>query len=86
MSIGICGTMESNDCMITVQNSDKQIIEIESIVSDFFYKQIKEVILNTLKEHGNEKLYVKIVDKGALDFTIKARLLTAISRMENNNA
>ena len=36
MRIGIAGTMESNDCLITIKDSDKLTIEIESIVYDYF--------------------------------------------------
>ena len=79
MKVGIAGSLESNDCMITVTESDKQIIEISSIVDAFFHDQIEAVIKNTI----NSKL-VKVVcqDKGALDYTIRARLMTALERMK----
>ena len=38
-------------------------------------------IIETLKELKIEKIKVEAVDKGALDYTIKARLITAIERM-----
>lgn len=83
---GICGTMESNDCLITVTESDSLDIEINSIVADFFYDNILEVIKSTLVEKGIEKIYVRCDDKGALDYTIKARLVTALMRMEEKDA
>lgn len=82
MRIGIAGTMESNDCLMTVKDSDKLEIAIESIVYDFFKDQIEAVILDTLKELNIDKVSVLCQDKGALDFTIKARLITAIERMK----
>ena len=82
MRIGIAGTMESNDCLMTVKDSDKLEITIESIVYDFFKDQIEAVILDTLKELNIDKVSVLCQDKGALDFTIKARLITAIERMK----
>ena len=82
MRIGIAGTVESNDCMITVKESDKLTVTIESIVYDFFKDQIEAVILETLKELNIKNVAVLCQDKGALDFTIKARLITAIERMK----
>lgn len=82
MRIGIAGTVESNDCMITVKESDKLSVTIESIVYDFFKDQIEAVILETLKELNIKNVAVLCQDKGALDFTIKARLITAIERMK----
>lgn len=73
--------MESNDALITVKESDTLNITIKSIVYDFFHEQIEKVIRDTLKELGVEKIDVTCEDKGALDYTIKARLTVAISRM-----
>jgi len=77
------GTMESNDCLMIVSESDQLTIDLESIVYLQFKDQIEKVIRETLKEKGIEKLHVHCQDKGALDYTIKARLLTAIERLEN---
>lgn len=82
MRIGIAGTLESNDALITVRPSDELVIRIESIVYDYFSEQIKKTILDTLKELGIEKIDVLCQDKGALDYTIRARLITAIERMK----
>jgi citrate lyase subunit gamma (acyl carrier protein) len=81
MKIGVAGSLESNDALITVTENDKIEIEIESIVYDFFHEQIEKVIIETLKELNIDNLKVVIRDKGALDYTIKARLITAIERM-----
>lgn len=75
------GSYESSDCIITVSESDQLDIQIESIVFEQFGEQIKEVILNTLSEMNIEKIKVECFDKGALDYTVKARLLTALQRM-----
>ncbi len=82
MKRGSAGTLESNDAMIMVKESDSLKITVTSIVYDFFHEQIENVILETLKEAGLTNVEVVCNDKGALDYTIKARLLTAISRME----
>ncbi len=81
MKIGVCGSLESNDCLITVEESDKLEIIIESIVYDFFAEQIEDVIKNTLIEQGIAQIKVFCNDKGALDYTIKSRLEVAIKRM-----
>ena len=75
------GSVESNDILITVSESESLDINITSIVSAFFYDQIYQVITSTLQELNISKIKVEAVDKGALDYTIKARLITAIERM-----
>ena len=66
---------------MTVSKSETTEVHIESIVFEQFGEQIKEVILDTLKECGVEQVKVECFDKGALDYTVKARLLTALHRM-----
>ena len=44
------GSYESSDCLITVSKQNQTEVIIESIVFEQFGDQIKEVILNTLKE------------------------------------
>lgn len=75
------GSYESSDCIMTVSQSDTLEIIIESIVFEQFGDQIKAVILNTLQEENITAIKVECFDKGALDYTIKARLLTALKRM-----
>jgi citrate lyase subunit gamma (acyl carrier protein) len=80
------GTLESNYCLITIEKSDKLTIEIESIVKKQFGKQIEEVIKKTLKKLNVKTMFVRIEDKGALDYTIEARLITAFLRLGEENA
>jgi citrate lyase subunit gamma (acyl carrier protein) len=79
------GSLESSDCLITISKSDTLDIIIESVVFKQFGDDILEVIKTTLKEHKIEKLNVLCQDKGALDYTIKSRLETAIHRRGGNN-
>lgn len=76
------GTMESNDIYIIIQPNEKGGIELqlESIVMKQFGKQIEKVILDTLKELGIEHTSIVARDRGALDYTIKARVETAVKR------
>lgn len=85
MKEGIAGTTESNDVLITVRESDKLSVDIQSIVDLLFHDQIEKVVLDTLKEMNIANVEVKLIDKGALDYTIRARLITAIKRMESSH-
>ncbi|RJX26949.1 MAG: citrate lyase acyl carrier protein [Acholeplasma sp.] len=85
MKYASAGTLESNDCLITVEPSKKMDITIESIVFEQFGDQIHAVIESWLLNHGLT-LFVHIQDKGALDYTIIARLTTAVKRLEANHA
>ena len=78
------GSLESSDCLITISDSDTLEIQIESVVFAQFGDQIKEVLLSTLKEQGITKMHVVCLDKGALDYTIKSRLETALKRRGEN--
>lgn len=76
------GTLESNDILVMVMPADKPGIELEleSIVMKQFGDQIRETIMNTLKNLGVADVHIKAQDKGALDYTIEARIETALNR------
>lgn len=76
------GTLESNDILVMVypNEEDRVEIELESIVMKQFGDQIIKVIEDKLKEMGIEAVTLKAQDKGALDYTIGARVETAIKR------
>jgi citrate lyase subunit gamma (acyl carrier protein) len=76
------GTLESNDILIMVipNESGKVELELESIVMQQFGDVIKQVILHKVKEMKVEGITIKAQDKGALDYTIGARVETAIKR------
>ncbi|MDD4212521.1 MAG: citrate lyase acyl carrier protein [Bacilli bacterium] len=84
MKKGSAGTIESNDVKITVEEALDLQIKIESIVFEFYGDQIMKVIKDTLDELGIEKVHVLVQDKGALDYTIKSRLMTALERMKDD--
>ncbi|MGD9910443.1 MAG: citrate lyase acyl carrier protein [Candidatus Izemoplasmatales bacterium] len=85
MKKGIAGSKESSDCLISVSEAKEQSIEINSSVGAFFYQQIKQVVMSTLEEKGLTNVSVIVDDRGALDQTIKARLLVAIERMREDD-
>lgn len=76
------GTLESNDILIMVMpsKSDRVELELESIVLQQFGDVIERVILHKVQEMGVEGITIKAQDKGALDYTIGARVETAIKR------
>lgn len=78
------GTMESNDIYIMLMPNPKGGIEIklQSIVMKQFGDEIKRVILETFKENGVKNVIVTALDKGALNYTIKARIETATKRAQ----
>lgn len=78
------GSKESNDCLITIKKSDKTKIKIDSIVGHLFHDQILRAVKETLATENIDKVEVLVEDKGALDYTIRARLKVAIKRMMKN--
>ncbi len=78
--ISMAGSVESCDCLITLYESDKLEINLESDVIIQYGEQIKKVINDTLEYYNIKNLKVNIDDKGALDYTLKARLEVALKR------
>ncbi|SHK12557.1 citrate lyase subunit gamma (acyl carrier protein) [Hathewaya proteolytica DSM 3090] len=76
------GTMESNDIYVMVMpNEDGKIeLELESIVMKQFGCEIEKVIRETLKDLDVTSATIKAQDKGALNYTIRARIETAVKR------
>lgn len=79
----IAGTLESSDAQITVEPSTKGLtVSIESSVMNQYGRQIKATVVETLKELGVTKGKISVVDKGALECTLKARVECAVFRSE----
>ncbi len=78
------GTVESNDIYIVMMpNPEGGIeLELESIVMKQFGEEIRRVILETLEGLGVKDAVIKAQDKGALDYTIKSRVETAVKRAQ----
>ena len=77
----MAGTLESSDAQVTVEPGDGQIeLSIESSVIHQIGKQIRAVVLETLGRLDVESAKVTVVDKGALDCTLKARVECAVYR------
>ena len=77
------GSLESNDLMIMIEPSDKLDITLNSVVKEQYGDKILKAINEVLDEEGVTKANIVIENKGALDFTIRARMRTAIERSQN---
>ena len=75
------GTLESSDCMVTVEPGEGKIdFSLESSVIHQYGNQLRKVALETLKNLDIDNVRITIVDKGALDCTIRARVAAALTR------
>ena len=80
------GTLESSDAYIEIQPSDDGIsVEVESIVLKQFGPQIKAAVLSVLDEFEVQNATVKVLDRGALECVIRARVESAILRSKGDN-
>lgn len=78
---GRAGTLESGDILIEVEPASGETdIFLRSSVMRLYGQQIRAVLLQTLEELDLQDVLLTAQDKGALDCTIKARLLTAVAR------
>lgn len=79
------GSLESNDAIITIvpaESGSGVRIDIESSVLIQYGDAIKKVIEETLSGQSVSDVYVKVMDRGALDCTIRARVLAALARAD----
>lgn len=76
----VAGTLESSDAMVTVEPGEGITLELSSSVMNQFGRQIKATVLETLERLGVKDARVIVVDKGALDCTLKARVECAVFR------
>lgn len=79
----MAGTLESSDAQITVEPSENLSLTIESSVMNQYGRQIKAIVLKTLEELEVTNAKVTVVDKGALECTLKARVECAVYRSSN---
>ena len=76
----IAGTLESSDAMVTVEPGEGITLSVSSSVMNQYGRQIKEKVLETLDSLEVNDSRVTVVDKGALDCTIAARVECAVFR------
>lgn len=80
---GQAGTVESNDILITLHRAEEGsgiCIDLTSPVIKKYGRQIKAVIQACLQEREITDARVVAADRGALDCTVRARMMAAIDR------
>ena len=77
----VAGTLESSDAMVTVEPAQSGIeLDISSSVMNQYGRQIRATVLETLGRLDVTEGKVTVVDKGALECTLKARVECAVLR------
>ena len=80
------GTLESSDCMVTVEPGEGISLDLSSSVMNQYGRQIKAAVLETLDRLDVKNANVTVVDKGALECTLKARVECAVFRSCDKSA
>lgn len=77
----VAGTMESSDAYVEIEPAEAGVsLEIDSVVGARFGESIRASAEEILREFAVENARVRIVDQGALDCVIRARVETAVRR------
>lgn len=77
----MAGSMESSDCMVTIRPGQNGLqLELESDVMLMFGDSIMKTVRSTLEEMQVTNADVTILDRGALDCVIRARVQCAVCR------
>ena len=77
----VAGSLESSDVQVTIEPGQDGIsVDISSSVLRQYDRQIKKVVLETLERLDVRSANLTLVDKGALDCTIRARVESAVYR------
>ena len=75
------GTLESSDVHVQIEPCAQGIeISLESVVKMQFGEAIEAAIRETLAECGVEHARLTVLDRGALDCVLWARVETAVAR------
>ena len=83
--IASAGTMESSDVYVEIEPGNGKLeITLESVVAQQFGDAIEAVVLEVLQEQQVTNANVRVVDRGALECVIRARVETAAMRGKGN--
>ena len=75
------GTLESSDVFVTLEpHAGGLDIEIDSVVKNQYGDAIRATVEDVLRRLQVESARVTIIDRGALDCVIRARVETAVLR------
>ena len=76
----VAGTMESSDAYVEIEPAEGLQIQLESVVAQQFGDAIRAVVADVLAEQGVENAKIRVVDRGALECVLRARIETAVVR------
>lgn len=74
------GTDTSGDVIVTVAPAGQESIEVQSPVGDMFGDAILHTVREVLEQLDAQPCAVRIQDRGALDYVLRARTETALRR------
>ena len=75
------GTMESSDAYVEVEPAAGGLdVHVESVVAQQFGEAIEATVRDVLQELQIENAVVRVVDRGALDCVLRARVEAALLR------
>ena len=75
------GTMESSDAYVEIAPGENGIrIELESVVQAQFGDAICDAVQDVLRCEGIQNADIRIIDRGALECVIRARVEAAVNR------
>lgn len=75
------GTMESSDAYVEIEPGTKGLqIQLDSVVLNQFGDAIDKAVREVLAEQGIENANVRVIDRGALECVLRARVETAVIR------
>lgn len=80
VAAAMAGTLESSDAQVTVEPADGLEVRLSSSVMSQYGRQIRQVVADTLARLEVTGAKVTVIDKGALDCTLKARVEAAALR------
>ena len=77
------GTMESSDAYVEIEPGKTLSVHIESVVEKQFGDKIDAAVRDVLENCGVKGATVRVVDRGALECVLRARVETAVKRGGN---
>ncbi len=84
--IAAAGTMESSDVYVEIAPGNGRLeISLESVVAQQFGDAIRAVVQEVLQEQQIDNANVRVVDRGALECVLRARVETAVLRGKGND-
>ena len=79
--LATAGTMESSDAYVEIEPGNGQIqVMLESVVAQQFGDSIRGVVMEVLQEQQVDSANVRVIDRGALECVLRARVETAVLR------